>query len=278
MNAAIAGMTIVFPTLPLEDNLALHAELGFQAVEVWKPHLGTRLGPRMLGAVARQAQAADLTLSALNAIGEPYFDPFRDEQSFAATVHGLKADLALCAHTGMRTLAVWEGRPRPDRDRAWHLEILVRLFTGALEEAQALGVERILFEPHPFTVGFTLGGIPELCQRVGSDHFGIILDTCHLSVAYPRDYLDRMADLVPFAKHLHLGDSDLTTSELHYPPGVGLVDLPACMRVLRAGGFAGSVAWDLYSWPFPKQAIRRYEPVLADLVDQLSVPAPEGSP
>ncbi|MGI8824455.1 MAG: hypothetical protein ACR2JC_02200 [Chloroflexota bacterium] len=39
-----AGMTIVFPTLPLERNLELQASLGFTRVELWKPHLGERLG------------------------------------------------------------------------------------------------------------------------------------------------------------------------------------------------------------------------------------------
>lgn len=273
--AALTGMTIVFQTVPLEENLELQAQLGFTATEVWKPHLGPRIGPRMLRATARYARDIGIGLSALNSIGEPYFEPFAGESAYRGTLDGLKADIEICHHLGIPTLAVWEGRPQADRDLEWHVDIQSRLFGEALAFAGAGGIERIVVEPHPFTVGFTLGGLPELCRRVGTERFGLILDTCHLSVAYPPDYLARLAPLVPFVHHLHLGDSDLETSELHYPPGEGLVDLPACVEALRAGGFHGTVAWDLFSWPFPRRAIRETRAAFDALVAALG-PATEG--
>jgi sugar phosphate isomerase/epimerase len=253
--AALTGMTIVFQAVPLEENLELQARLGFTATEVWKPHLGPRLGSRMLNEVARYARDIGIGLSALNSIGEPYFEPFAGETAYAGTLDGLKQDIEICHQLGIPTLAVWEGRPDPDRDLDWHLDVQIRLFSDALAYAGADGIARIVVEPHPFTIGFTLGGLPELCRRVGTARFGLILDTCHLGVAFPREYLARLEPLVPFVHHVHLGDSDLRTSELHYPPGQGLMDLPACVRTLHDGGFRGSVAWDLFSWPFPRRAI-----------------------
>jgi sugar phosphate isomerase/epimerase len=268
--AALTGMTIVFQAVPLEENLELQARLGFTATEVWKPHLGPRLGPRMLEEVARYARDIGIRLSALNSIGEPYFKPFTGESGYAKTLDGLKVDIEICHHLGIPTLAVWEGLPQTDRDLEWHLDVQSRLFGDALAFAGTDGIERIVVEPHPFTIGFTLGGLPELCGRVGTARFGLILDTCHLGVAFPREYLTRLGPLVPFVHHVHLGDSDLRTSELHYPPGRGVMDLRACVLTLRDGGFRGSIAWDLFSWPFPKRAVhetRAEFEALASLLD-----------
>jgi sugar phosphate isomerase/epimerase len=172
---------------------------------------------------------------------------------------------------------VWEGRPRDDRDLAWHLDTLTVLFTAALDYAGDT-LDAIVCEPHPFTVGFTRGGLSDLCEAVGTGRFGLILDTCHLSVAFPEDYLAQLRPLVPCVKHLHLADSDLETSELHYPPGAGLVDLAACMRTLHEEGFRGTVAWDLYSWPFPERAVRETRPALSRLVAMLEAGAPSDAP
>ncbi len=269
-----AGMTIVFPTVPLEPNLALQARLGFPGVEVWKPHLGPRTGPRMLAEVGRHARELGTPITALNAIGEEYFEPFAGELAYGRTLEGLERDIDICHHLGVDTLAVWEGRPHPDHDLTWHVETLARLFSQALEYAGSEGVRSILFEPHPFTVAFTLGGAPELCTQVGRDRLGVILDTCHLSVAYPQSYLEQLKPLVPFVHHLHLGDSDLQTSELHYPPGQGLVDLTACLQILRDGGFHGSAAWDLYSWPFPERAIDEHRADITRLLGILDTGTP----
>lgn len=266
LNAA--GMTIVFPTLPLERNLELQTSLGFTRVELWKPHLGVRIGRRMLHEVARYSRETGVELSALNSIGEPYFEPFGGEQAFQQTMDGLKQDIDICHDLGIRTLAVWEGRPRDEIELAWHLDTLVLLFTAALDYAGD-ALDAIVCEPHPFTVGFTHGGLSVLCEAVGTNRFGLILDTCHLSVAFPRDYLENLRSLVPYVKHLHLSDSDLETSELHFPPGAGLVDLAACVSILRDGGFRGTLAWDLYSWPFPERAIQETRATFLRLVTML---------
>ena len=269
-----AGMTIVFPTLPLEQNLHLQARLGFTGVEIWKPQLGPRIGPRMLGEVARVARDLGVPVTALNAIGEPYFDPFNGEEAYRRTLEGLKADISLCGHLGVDTLAVWEGRPRLDQPLAWHLDTLEHLFGQALTFGEAHGVCSILVEPHPFTLGYTLGGLPELCTRLGPQRFGLILDICHLSVAYPTDYLVHLAALIPYVRHLHLSDSDLVTSELHYPPGQGLVDMEGCMHALRTGCFRGTTAWDLYSWPFPERAIAETRHTFLRLLDLADLTGP----
>ncbi|MGI8824454.1 MAG: sugar phosphate isomerase/epimerase family protein [Chloroflexota bacterium] len=226
----------------------------------------------MLAEVGRNARGIGVELSALNSIGEPYFDPFGGQQAFQRTLDGLKRDIDICGYVGIRTLAVWEGRPRDGVDLAWHLDTLTLLFTAALEYAHDT-LDAIVCEPHPFTVGFARGGLSDLCEAVGNDRFGLILDTCHLSVAFPRDYLARLNPLVPYVKHLHLSDSDLETSELHYPPGAGLVDLTACMQILQDGGFRGTLAWDLFSWPFPERALRETWPAFLRLVAILAANA-----
>ena len=54
--------------------------------------------------------------------------------------------------------------------------------------------------------------------------------------------------------HVHFSDTDCVTSELHFPPGRGVLDLDAIMG--RLSGLEVAVAWDLFGWPAPRAAIR----------------------
>ena len=54
-------------------------------------------------------------------------------------------------------------------------------------------------------------------------------------------------------EHLHYSDTDGVTSELHYPPGKGLLDLAAMNQALVDIGFAGTSTLDMYGYPVPEQ-------------------------
>jgi sugar phosphate isomerase/epimerase len=54
--------------------------------------------------------------------------------------------------------------------------------------------------------------------------------------------------------HVHYSDTDTTTSELHFPPGEGVLDLDAIGA--RIAGKKIALSWDLFGWPGARHAAR----------------------
>lgn len=93
--------------------------------------------------------------------------------------------------------------------------------TLALENHQDLASEDLLW----------------LCERIGSQHFGITLDAGNplATAEEPIDYFERLA---PYLKNVHLKDYWIYLSEEGYrlvrcPIGQGAIDFPALMRILQ---------------------------------------------
>ena len=61
------------------------------------------------------------------------------------------------------------------------------------------------------------------------------------------------AEVVDAIDHVHYSDTDTTTSELHFPPGEGVLDLDAIGA--RIAGRPIAVSWDLFGWPGPRHAV-----------------------
>ena len=96
---------------------------------------------------------------------------------------------------------------------------------------------------------------PELAQTLRSiGGAGICFDFCHFAVALGRDLLAAIDDDVLEAiDHVHYSDSDCVTSELHFPPGLGVLELDAIGA--RLAGSPIATSWDLFGWPAPRTAM-----------------------
>ena len=77
-------------------------------------------------------------------------------------------------------------------------------------------------------------------------------------------YLDD--DLVDAIDHVHYSDTDTKTSELHFPPGEGVLDLDAVGA--RIAGRPIAVSWDLFGWPGPRHAVGSHMDVYRDFVER----------
>jgi sugar phosphate isomerase/epimerase len=86
-------------------------------------------------------------------------------------------------------------------------------------------------------------------------------------VALGRDFMSEVGDDVLLAvNHIHFSDTDCLTSELHFPPGMGVLDLNSVIS--RLAGQSVALAWDLFGWPAPRAAIRESLPSYASFVRQ----------
>ena len=147
---------------------------------------------------------------------------------------------------------IWEGRaPQGSTESEWLdrlLPRLVELFQTAIAFAAPKGV-RFMVEPHPFTVGMSDRVLVKLCDKLDSVHFGVTYDFCHYGVGRPKDYVSAVHALGPRIRHIHFSDSDQKSSELHFPPGQGRMNLESLLKAFKSIGYDGTMALDLYGYP-----------------------------
>jgi sugar phosphate isomerase/epimerase len=253
------GMSVCFLRNDLETAVAEVADLGFDAVEIFGGHLGPGL-PNVRPFEAHAAAAAELVrrsglvVSTLNVVGAEGFDPFGDRDAYDATV-ALTADhLRLAAAMGSPRILVWDGRIADPRDAADASARLAGIFDEARTRSGLSAPPAISVELHPFTFALQHRRLNDLAAALRGSGAGICLDLCHFGVGLGNGWLDAVDDEVLAAiDHVHYSDTDLETSELHFPLGLGRLDLDAVDAKLAGRGLA--VAWDLFGWPAPRAAV-----------------------
>ncbi len=254
------GMSVVMLRDDLETCARAIRDLGFEGMEVH----GSHLGPGMPGVTVYEAHAAaagdlirrhGLVVSTLNVAGDASFDPFGGQEAFERSVAGLATHLRLAAAMGAPRVLIWDGRVADSAAVPAALDTLTACIGQAQERSGLADPPPVSAELHPFTFGLQHRVLPQLAAallRVGA---GICLDFCHFGVALGRDLLDWITDDVLAAiDHVHYSDTDTLTSELHFPPGEGVLDLDAIGDRIASRPIATS--WDLFGWPEPRHAMR----------------------
>jgi sugar phosphate isomerase/epimerase len=266
------GSSITFQDYPLEQALDIMAELGFTRVEMWKQHLHRCKTPELRQSFSRLAASRGISMGGLNVVGDDYYRPFGTDQEFQQTLEDLKADVNYALTLGSSDVLVWEGiRPRDLTDQQCTdilLPRLIDLFREAIAYSGPKGV-RFLVEPHPFTVGMSDSFLIALCDALPAQFFGVTFDFCHYGVGRSLDYVEAVGRLGHRIRHIHFSDSDLHSSELHFAPGDGHMEIEALLRAFRELGYSGTLALDLYGNPTPIEAARRSAPALANALHSL---------
>ena len=255
------GSTISFEDYPVEEALRLMRDAGCTRVEMWIGHL-KRCRTEMLRRGFAQYAMDDLGLEmgALNVVGEPYFKPFGTDEELQGTLDGLKKDMEIALALGVRDVLIWEGvRPKGMSDSECERQLLPRLiemFQSVIKFAKPHNA-RFIVEPHPFTVGMNDHFLIKLCDSLDPAHFGVLYDCCHYGVGQPKDYVGAIHRLGRRIRHIHFSDSDQVTSELHYAPGQGKMDLPSIVQAFKDIGYDGTLTLDLYANPTPVYSARQ---------------------
>lgn len=271
------GSSITFEDYPLEEALRLMRDLGFTRVEMWKGHLKRCKTEKLRQAFTKVAREEfGLEMGAFNAVGESYYRPFGTDQELQQTLEGLKTDLRFALSLGVKDVLIWEGvRPHGYSDQECEQRLLPRLielFRATIKVAE-LHNARFLVEPHPFTVGMTDRFLINLFDTLDSPHFGVLYDCCHFGVGQPRDYIGAIHRLGRRIRHIHYSDSDQLTSELHYAPKSGSLDLQGILEAFKKIDFDGTLTLDLYGNPTPMSAARQCAPDLRHACEFLGLPS-----
>ncbi len=268
----LIGMSLMAGRDDIEQASTTVKALGFDGMEVH----AHQLGPGLPGVPVFEAHAAaagevvrhaGLIVSTLNVVGDASFDPFGGPDALAATVDGLAAHMRWGAAMGAPRVLIWEGRvaKRADVDAA--CKRLAEAIEKAAKKSRLVDPPPVSCELHPFTFALKHRALPELAAALRSVGAGICFDFCHFGVALGRDLVGHLDDdVVEAIDHVHYSDTDTKTSELHFPPGEGVLDLDQVGA--RLAGKKIALSWDLFGWPGPRHAVRARMSVYQNFVDR----------
>jgi sugar phosphate isomerase/epimerase len=270
----LRGSTITLEDYPVEQAVDIFRRCGFTSLEMWVHHLKKCRTPDLRGQFVQYTGSTGIEMGGLNVVGEDYFQPFGTDAELEATLSGLRKDLEFARSLGARDVLIWEGRaPEGTTETHWLdrlLPKLTELLRTAIADAKTLGM-RFLVEPHPFTVGMSDRFLVSLCDSLDPDHFGVTYDFCHYGVARKTDYIAAVYNLGHRIRHLHFSDSDQQSSELHFPPGAGRMDIAGILKAFREIRYDGTITLDLYGYPTPVEALERSVPRLREACDFLGI-------
>lgn len=256
----LIGNPMIFRQLPLEQALRRTRDLGYDAFELWGPQLVECRTDALRNRLRILCEdKLGMPLIRLNVADAPYFTPRRRKGDWRGVLPGLCQDIDVTAALGMPHLLTWEGRiptgaSRKDRF-GWILSDTTELFLRAVEYGARKDVQLSL-EVHPYTLGIDTEWMVALLDRVGSRTFGVTYDCCHYGVGQPDTYVDAIRQLGRRIRHVHFSDSDRVSSEVHFAPGTGCLDLAAIVKAFKAIPFTGTVMQDLWLYPLPEEGAR----------------------
>lgn len=222
-----------------------HAQrLGFDAIELRGAGEGRFAArrPELKAAAAAGVPMPTVCVEMLHFVGD--FDAGRRADALAQ----LKQQLEVMAEIGGRlamtpaSYGMFSTRLPPftsPRSTADDTEVLVEAFGALAAYAESLGVVIALeplnrYENHMVN---TLAQAAELCEQIGSPHFGIAADTYHMNIE-ESDPLRAFVAAAPWIQHVQLSDSN------RLEPGAGHLDWSATLAAIWAIGYDRELAYE----------------------------------
>jgi sugar phosphate isomerase/epimerase len=272
-HPVLRSSSITFQSMQLELVSQCTAALGFGAMEVWIGHLAACKTPELLRQYAEYSSSKlGLKICAVNGIHGD-FRPFDGKEGFDTTLRNIKQVVDTAEALSVRDVFVYEGiRPKGmDESRDPELlKTLTQLFKEAIAYSAPKGIG-FLTEPHPFTLGMDMNFLIKLCDSLDPRFFGVLYDCCHFGVGKPTDYVEPIRILDKRIRHIHFSDSDQKSSELHFPPGKGKLDLEAIVSAYKEIGYKGTITLDLYGYPMPEYGSRLGITKLTEVMNELGL-------
>ncbi len=269
MSIPIIGNPIGYFDDPIEHTLGVMAELGYDQIEICHcqiPGFPTR---ELRQQLSEFVSSLGMKLIGSNVPDSPYFQALGSSDDVKVALAGLQRDIDKAVDLGVEYVITFEGRVPPGTTDEILFGRLLDDTCDVLQRGTDYAAERgldVYIEVHPFTLGTNLELLKALCDRVDRKTFGVCYDPCHFGVGMPSRYVEAVTTLGDHIKLVHFSDSDQTSSELHFPPGRGCLDMDAIVAALREIGYTGRWMLDLFKYPLPNWGAREALPELRKLV------------
>ena len=272
MPLPIIGNPLGYSQDPVEYTLKGMADLGYDQIELCHCQIPEFKTPELRKQLREYIDSLGMKLVGSNVPDSPYFQMLNSSDDVKGALAGLQRDLDIAVDLGVEYLITFEGRVPAGATEELIFGRLLDDTVGLLKAGSAYAAERnidLLIEVHPFTVGINLEFLTQLCDRIGMKNFGVVYDSCHFAVGLPNGYVDVIGALGDRIKQVHFSDGDKRSSELHFPPGRGCLDLEAIVKALKDIQFSGSWMLDLYGYPLPGWGSREGLPYLRKVLASL---------
>ncbi|MDA4113934.1 MAG: sugar phosphate isomerase/epimerase [Thaumarchaeota archaeon] len=271
-SPSIRAGGISFRDYTLEEACQRMKAVGYDGFEVFKPQIAKCKTPELLEQFVDYTKRMGLQVCALNDVDAEDFRPFDPDNGFERTVQFIKEGVRLAGALGVKDVMFWEGvRPRgSNQSRDDLLKVMIRLYKEAVAYSSKSGIT-LLVEPHPFSLGMDLDYLVRLCDALDPRYFGVLYDCCHFGVGNPKGYIDAIHTLGKRIKYIHFSDSDMRTSELHYPLGKGKLDIDGIVDAFVKTGYSGQISLDTWGYPLPEETSRIGIPVLKKTLRKLGL-------
>ncbi len=237
----------------LETNLARIAALGYGGVE-----LAIR-DPKLINVDALEAltNKNNLRVPAIGtgqAWGEEglsFTDP--DPVIRRAAIERIKSHIPVASRFGaVIIIGLIRGIVKPGVDSAQAMDWLINALRECSEAARPHGI-RLALEPinrYETTLINTVSQGLELIEHVGTDNFGLLLDTFHMNIEEPviEESIIRCGSRV---FHFHVADSN------RWYPGAGHLDFKSILSTLNSTGYTGWVSGEFLPKPDAETAAQK---------------------
>ncbi len=244
--------TLCFARMPRRDAFDRVAELGFGLVDLGmlRPF---NVGENEFRALHLDALASDdsevsrvrdelderhLRLVAVNA-GGGYLNLAWERDEAIAYV---KRSIDICRDLGGRLITIQSGKLLRGTDWTANAKYVAPVVRELADRAEQAGVELHIEGPHMEMLTHNLKTTTDFVDIVGQDNLFVTMDPSH-SVVADEDPVEVTRALAPFIRHVHIRDGAGSSPVI--VPGLGEINFPAFVRVLREHGYAGPMMVEL---------------------------------
>lgn len=236
--------TLCFARMPRREALDHIGELGFGLVDLGmlRPF---NVGENRFQALHLDALAADeaevhrvrdeldernLRLVAVNA-GGGYLNLAWERDEAVAYV---ERSIEICRDLGGRVVTVQSGKLLRGTDWTANAEYVAPAFRELADRAEQAGVELHVEGPHLEMLTHDLRTTSDFLDLVGRENLFVTMDPSHVVVA-DEDPVGVTRALAPVIRHVHIRDGAGASPVI--VPGLGEIDFPGFVRVLREHGY-----------------------------------------
>lgn len=234
----ISACTYPLRARPAAEALAAMARAGFKKVDLWgnPPHFSADPAKCDHAALEAAARAAGVRIANLGTYcGADFASDSEDLQ--AKALAEMKATIDLAVRFGARSIRV---RPGTGEDPA-----IIPRIAPLFKESAAYAAQRGIYlgmENHGGSLAGNVQAALQLCEAVGSNHFGILYEPCNLLHARV-DYKAALQALKPWVVHIHVKDGRWAADKFQPTHlGEGEIDYPWIIEQLEGLGYRGDYA------------------------------------
>ncbi len=218
---------------PVSEILPVLAEAGFDAAEIWAPHV-REMSPPHLAETRLEMESLGLGASLIS----PYFDFTESSESAEMSLRLGRQCIGIATALGARGVRVFTGKVGSDQASQRQWDRAVSSLQALADQASQAGLF-LACETHSRNLMDTPASAQRLVRLVDRPNVGLIFQPGTFGPEQCYDALDR---LWPWTRHVHAnnrrGDQRAWLSE-------GDIDYPRIFAKLRDVGFDGfiSIEW-----------------------------------